>query len=57
MADPPYPFPAGEQSEAELVAENVDTRDWGPTESDEEQILAGLYGPPDEDGIYRGGAE
>ncbi|MEV0830910.1 MULTISPECIES: hypothetical protein [Streptosporangiaceae] len=56
MADPPYPF-SGEKSEAELVAENVDTRPWGPTEPDEEQILAALYGAPDEDGIYQGGGE
>lgn len=39
--------------EAELVAAAVDTREWGPTEDDEEQVLAGLYGPPDADGIYR----
>lgn len=24
------------------------------TEADEETVLAGLYGPPDADGIYRG---
>lgn len=41
--------------EAALVAAGVDRGEWGPTEDDEEQILAGLYGPPDEDGIYRGG--
>ncbi len=46
-----------EKSEAELVAEGVDTREWGPTEADEEAVLAALYGEPDEDGIYRGGAE
>lgn len=26
----------------------------GPTETDEETVLAGLYGPPDGYGIYRG---
>lgn len=26
----------------------------GPTESDEEEVLRALYGPPDEHGIYRG---
>ena len=26
----------------------------GPTEDDEEAVLADLYGEPDEDGIYRG---
>lgn len=26
----------------------------GPTEPDEEEVLAALYGPPDDDGIYRG---
>jgi hypothetical protein len=43
--------------EHELVAEGVDLRDWGPTEVDEEDVLARLYGEPDADGIYRGGAE
>ncbi|GAA0853541.1 hypothetical protein ACFQVD_26390 [Streptosporangium amethystogenes subsp. fukuiense] len=46
-----------EKTEAELVAERVDTREWGPTESDEEAVLASLYGEPDKDGIYRGGDE
>lgn len=27
-----------------------------PTEPDEEDVLRALYGPPDEDGIYRGEA-
>lgn len=40
--------------EAELVAEGVNVHPWGPTEDDEEQVLAGLYGPPDPDGVYRG---
>ncbi len=48
---------ASEPVEAELVATAVDVRDWGPTETDEEDILRGLYGDPDEDGIYRGGVE
>ncbi|WP_255267266.1 hypothetical protein [Actinomadura madurae] len=26
----------------------------GPTEADEEQVLAELYGEPDADGAYRG---
>lgn len=26
----------------------------GPTEKDEEAVLEGLYGPPDDDGVYRG---
>lgn len=43
--------------EHELVAEGVDLRDWGPTEDDEETVLASLYGEPDDDGIYRGGVE
>ncbi|MEU5881049.1 hypothetical protein [Spirillospora sp. NPDC047279] len=39
MADPP-PEAAAEAHE--------------PTERDEEQILEGLYGEPDPDGVYRG---
>ena len=46
-----------EKTEAELVVAGVDTREWGPTEDDEEAVLAALYGAPDEDGIYRGGGE
>ncbi len=46
-----------ESAEAELVANGVDVRDWGPTESDEEAVLRELYGDPDTDGIYRGGVE
>jgi hypothetical protein len=49
MTDEPHPQP-----EAHLVATGVDTRDWGPTEPDEEDVLHELYGEPDEDGIYRG---
>ncbi|GAA3720998.1 hypothetical protein GCM10022224_103540 [Nonomuraea antimicrobica] len=45
------------QNEPELVATGVDRREWGPSEADEEQILAGLYGPPDDDGVYRGAAD
>lgn len=44
------------QNEAELTAANVDRRDWGPTEADEEQVLKDRFGPPDDDGIYRGEA-
>ena len=43
-----------ERPEAELVATGVDTREWGPTEPDEEEVLRELYGEPDEEGIYRG---
>ncbi|MFI7126006.1 hypothetical protein ACIBQ1_09950 [Nonomuraea sp. NPDC050153] len=42
------------KNEAELTAESVDVHEWGPTEGDEETVLAGLYGAADEDGIYRG---
>jgi hypothetical protein len=49
MTDEPDP-----QSEAHLVVTGVDTRDWGPTEPDEEDVLRELYGEPDPDGIYRG---
>lgn len=41
-------------SEADLVAEHLDRRPWGPTEPDEQEVLAELYGEPDADGIYRG---
>lgn len=42
-------------------AAEMDTVDTHPdsqraTEPDEEQVLAGLYGPPDADGFYRGEA-
>lgn len=40
--------------EAELVAEGVDLHEWGPSEGDEEAVLEGLYGQPDEYGIYHG---
>lgn len=43
-----------EKTEAELTSEGVDTREWGPTEDDEEAVLRELYGEPDEEGIYRG---
>jgi hypothetical protein len=42
------------QNEAELVVGGVNRRPAGPTEADEEQVLKDLYGPPDDDGIYRG---
>ncbi|HEY9438366.1 MAG TPA: hypothetical protein VIS29_06890 [Streptomyces sp.] len=41
--------------EAELVRAGVDCHEWGATEPDEEAVLRGLYGAPDEDGFYRGG--
>jgi hypothetical protein len=43
-----------EKTEAELTAEGVDLREWGPTEDDEEAVLSNLYGEPDVGGIYRG---
>lgn len=44
-----------ERPEAELVAEGVDTRGWGPTEDDEEEVLASLgYVLNPETGIYEG---
>lgn len=44
-----------EQSEAHLVATDVDTRDWGPTEDDEEEVLASLgYVLNPQTGIYEG---
>jgi hypothetical protein len=43
------------KTEAELVAEHVDTREWGPTESDEEAVLVSLgYVLNEETGIYEG---
>ena len=42
------------QNEAELTVANVNRRDAGPTEPDEEAVLRELYGEPDRDGIYRG---
>lgn len=46
-----------ERHEHELVVEGVDVHPWGPTEVDEEDVLARLYGKPDADGIYRGEVE
>ncbi|WP_433363958.1 hypothetical protein [Streptosporangium sp. CA-115845] len=44
-----------EKTEAELVAEGVDTRDWGPTEPDEGAVLESLgYVLNEETGIYEG---
>jgi hypothetical protein len=44
-----------EKPEVELVAEHVDTREWGPTEHDEEEILVSLgYVLNPETGIYEG---
>lgn len=42
--------------EHEVVHAGVDVHPWGATEGDEEQVLEGLYGPPDRQGIYRGEA-
>ncbi|MFC3986423.1 hypothetical protein [Streptosporangium jomthongense] len=47
-----------EKTEAELVAEGVDRLDWGPSESDEEQVLASLgYVLNSATGIYEGEGE
>jgi hypothetical protein len=40
--------------ESDLVAAGVDRHPTGPSEPDEEQVLRGLYGGPDADGVYRG---
>lgn len=48
-----------EKSEADLVSEGVDVRDWWPTEDDEEAVLVSLgYVLNPETGIYEdpGGA-
>ncbi len=52
MTEPtePDPFPVDEQGN-KLAGPDLQT---GPTEPDEEAILEELYGPADEDGIYRG---
>ena len=42
------------QNEAELVAAKVDRQPWEATEADEETVLKNLFGPPDDDGVYRG---
>ncbi|MFE3452369.1 hypothetical protein ACFXJ8_25945 [Nonomuraea sp. NPDC059194] len=44
-----------EPSEADLTAHGVDLLDWGPTEDDEEAVLASLgYVLNEETGIYEG---
>lgn len=43
-----------QHGEAALVAAHVNRHPTGPTELDEEAVLASLYGAPDADGIYRG---
>jgi hypothetical protein len=44
-----------EQPEAALVAERVDRSAWGPTEPDEEQVLADLgYQLNPDTGVYEG---
>lgn len=41
--------------EADLVAESVDTHDWKPTETDEEQVLVSLgYVLNPRTGVYEG---
>jgi hypothetical protein len=45
-----------DETEADLVATGVDRHPTGPTEDDEEQVLHGLYGGPDAEGVYRGEA-
>jgi hypothetical protein len=41
--------------EADLVAEGVDIHNWGPTESDEEQVLASLgYVLNRQSGVFEG---
>ncbi|WP_188188064.1 hypothetical protein [Nonomuraea sp. SYSU D8015] len=42
------------QNEAELTATKVDRQPWEATEDDEETVLKERFGPPDDDGIYRG---
>jgi len=44
-----------DETEADLVAGGVNRRPAGPTEDDEEEVLRGLYGGPDDEGVYRGG--
>ena len=42
-------------TEAQLTAQGVDTHDWGPTEDDEEAVLASLgYVLNPDTGIYEG---
>lgn len=42
-----------EKTEAELTSQGVDVREWGPTEDDEEAVLASLgYVLNPETGIY-----
>jgi hypothetical protein len=47
--------PAGEADHMEGVDQHPDAH--RPTEADEEQVLSGLYGGPDRDGVYRGEGE
>lgn len=42
------------EEEAAATHEGVDRHDWGPTEADEELVLAEMYGPPDAEGLYKG---
>ncbi|WP_193319014.1 hypothetical protein [Nonomuraea phyllanthi] len=45
------------KTEAEFTEDGVDLHHWGATEDDEEQVLQALYGPADEDGVYRGAGD
>lgn len=46
------------ETEADLVVRGVDTREWGPSEPDEEQVLAGLgYTLNPDTGVYEGEGE
>lgn len=55
MPDHHYPSTSGEKSEAQLVAEGVDSHAWGPTETDEEDVLRSLgYVLNEQTGIYEG---
>jgi hypothetical protein len=46
--------PEHDDGQHELTVKDVDRREPGPTEPDEEQVLADLYGPADADGVHRG---
>lgn len=58
MSEPERPLAADEeehdqQRQVELVRETGNA----PTDADEEAVLAGLYGEPDSEGVYRGGEQ
>lgn len=53
MHDPSErPLDASGEHRQDEQAELITNTDNGPTDDDEEQVLAELYGPPDADGIY-----